>query len=66
MSQKFCTSCQAMRDGSTGEKRRLRNTARWVCRMCIERKTDSIYANQSGRSADVAKLMDALYRRVAA
>lgn len=65
MKMRFCTSCQADRDASTGEVRQLRRTSRWVCQACVERKSESIYRNHSGRSADVAKLMDYLYRRVA-
>lgn len=54
-----------MRDANTGETKRFRTTARWLCQLCVERKSQSIYRNQSGRPADVRKLMDALYRKVA-
>jgi hypothetical protein len=63
--QRFCTSCQAMRDIEGGELRRCRRTARWMCEPCVKKKSESIYKNKSGRPADVARLMDALYRRVA-
>lgn len=65
MSQRFCTSCQAVRDADTGEMRKCRRTARWVCQMCITREAKSIYRNQSGHSVDVAKLMEKLYRKAA-
>lgn len=65
MKTRFCTSCQAVRDASTGEMRKCRRTAHWVCAMCITREAKSIYRNQSGRPVDVAKLMTKLYQKVA-
>lgn len=43
---RFCTSCQADRDVAGGEFRKFRNTGRWVCQCCIQRKTVSIYKSQ--------------------
>jgi len=40
---RFCTSCQATKDEEGGEFRRVRRTARWVCKGCVEHKTVSIY-----------------------
>lgn len=57
MKVRFCTSCQASREEATGEYRQLNKTARWVCRMCLERKSESIYRNVSGRAADVARIL---------
>lgn len=62
---KFCTSCQAHRAVQGGVMRRGRKTSRWLCRACVEHKTDSIYRNTSGKTADVARIMRDLYRRAA-
>ena len=43
--RRFCTSCQAHRDEATGVMRVFRNTKRWVCLACIERRSGSIYKN---------------------
>lgn len=43
---KFCTSCQAMRALEGGERRVTRGVPRWVCRACMERKSESIYKSQ--------------------
>jgi len=40
---RFCTSCQASRDATTGEMRVKPKARRWVCRVCLERKAESIY-----------------------
>jgi hypothetical protein len=40
---KFCTSCQATRTMEGGERRITRGVPRWVCRACIDRKSESIY-----------------------
>ena len=60
---RFCTSCQATRSVEGGVIR-VTNSTRWICKSCIERKTMSIYKNQSGKPADVAKIMRHLYARV--
>lgn len=65
MSQRFCTGCQCLRDASTGQTKHFRTTARWLCQLCVDRKSESIYKNRSGKPANVAKIMDALYRKVA-
>jgi hypothetical protein len=46
MDTKFCTSCQAMRALEGGERRVTRGVPRWVCRACMERKSESIYKSQ--------------------
>jgi hypothetical protein len=63
-SQRFCTSCQAMRDIDGGELRRCRGTARWMCELCVKKKSESIYKNKSGKPCDVRRLMQQLYGRV--
>jgi hypothetical protein len=65
MTEKFCTSCQCSREIEGGVFRRLRKTARWICKTCVEHKTESIYRNQSGQTADVGKIMQALYLKAA-
>jgi hypothetical protein len=57
---RFCTSCQATREEATGEMKQLNKTKRWVCRLCLDRKSVSIYRNTSGRTGDVARLMGRL------
>jgi len=42
---RFCTSCQAPREAATGEMRVKPRTRRWVCRVCLDRKAESIYRN---------------------
>lgn len=44
---RFCTSCQAHREESTGEFKAKSKIRRWICRACLDRKTDSIYRNVS-------------------
>ena len=44
---KFCTSCQTVRALEGGERRLTRGVPRWVCRACVERKSESIYKNHS-------------------
>lgn len=62
-SQRFCTNCQAMREASTGQLRRLRTTSRWICQACLERKAKSIYASKSGRSSDISRLLHIINNR---
>ena len=65
METKFCTSCQCSRALDGGVFRVLRATSRWICVSCVERRTESIYMNKSGKTADVSKIMEKLYRRAA-
>ena len=43
--RRFCTSCQAHRKEATGELRVFRNTKRWICAACLDRRSESIYKN---------------------
>jgi hypothetical protein len=43
--RRFCTSCQAHREEATGELRVFRNTKRWICAACLDRRSESIYKN---------------------
>lgn len=65
-SVRFCTSCQSDRSTEGGVYKPTRRTARWICKSCVERKTESIYKNRSGKPADVAKIMSYLLRKRAA
>ncbi len=65
MTTRFCTSCQATKPEAGGLTKRTNTGRRWVCQGCAEHKTASIYRNQSGKTCDVAKLMNELYRRAA-
>ena len=59
MNTKFCTSCQCTRDLDGGIYRRGKNTARWICKPCVERRSESPYRNHSGQitpEAHVRKL----------
>jgi len=62
---KFCTNCQCMRELAGGEFRKTRVSGRWICKPCLERKTESIYRNKSGKVADVKLIMEKLYERAA-
>jgi hypothetical protein len=42
---RFCTSCQADREASTGEFKAGSKIKRWICRACLNRTTVSIYKN---------------------
>ncbi len=59
---RFCTSCQASKDEAGGQFRRSRNTARWICLSCVERRTVSIYKSQ-GRTHD-PKALERLLERM--
>lgn len=63
MDTKFCTSCQAMRSLEGGVVRQTRGVPRWICQPCLEKKSPSIYRNQSGTPTNVAKIMAGLYAR---
>ena len=52
---KFCTSCQAMRSLEGGVVRQTRGVPRWICQPCLEKKSPSIYRNQSGTPANVSR-----------
>lgn len=45
METKFCTSCQSSRTLEGGVRKVTRGVTRWVCRACLERKSESIYKN---------------------
>jgi len=61
---KYCTSCQSNQPVEGGYLKRTKSSPRWICRGCHERTTPSIYRNQTGKQADVAKIMAALYGRL--
>ena len=65
MNTKFCTSCQCTREMDGGVFRKTRSNGRWICKPCLEHKTESIYMNRSGQVADVKKIMEKLFRKVA-
>lgn len=60
---RFCTACQARRPEEGGTWRRGRGFNRWMCQPCAERKSASIYRNQTGKQCDVQQLMSKLYGR---
>jgi hypothetical protein len=47
MKTRFCTSCQTDREEATGEVKVKGKIKRWVCRACLDRKSESIYRNVS-------------------
>jgi hypothetical protein len=47
MKTRFCTSCQCHREEATGEMRVTPKARRWICRACLDRKSESIYRNVS-------------------
>lgn len=65
MNTKFCTSCQCTREMEGGAFRKTRSSGRWICKPCLEHKTESIYMNRSGKIADVKTIMAKLYRKAA-
>lgn len=44
---KFCTSCQAVRKMEGGAMRVSTKSRRWICKHCLDRKSESIYKNKS-------------------
>lgn len=40
---KFCTSCQAVRKLEGGIVRVSTKSRRWICKSCLDRKSESIY-----------------------
>ena len=45
---RFCTSCQTQR--AEGEMQRRGSVMRWICRPCLERKSESPYKS-TGKSS---------------
>lgn len=62
MPMRFCTSCQAHRPESTGVFKKVNKTRRWICRSCIERKSESIYRNVTGRDSTESDIRRAFQR----
>jgi len=62
MTTRFCTSCQCIRETTGGVFRKSKTSGRWICLLCSEHKTESIYMNKSGKVADVKKIMAKLTR----
>jgi hypothetical protein len=54
-----------MKEVTGGVYKQLNRTARWICLDCLEKRSESIYRNRSGKVADVAKIMADLQRRQA-
>ena len=47
----FCTSCQADR-AAEGGQRQLRGTIyRWICKACLERRSESIYKSREEKGS---------------
>ncbi len=40
---RFCTSCQAVRLIEGGVTRETTKSRRWICKCCLDRKSESIY-----------------------
>lgn len=60
---RFCTGCQCDREEEGGVWRKAYRTRRWICKPCVEKKTESIYKNRSGIACDVERLMRQLYAK---
>ncbi len=58
---RFCTACQAMRDVEGGIMRQARRTARWICKCCVERRSESIYKAKSGQAANIDRIFREIY-----
>jgi len=41
MDTKFCTACQVTRPAEGGVKKKAGRIVRWVCRMCVEKRSSS-------------------------
>lgn len=53
MKEKHCTSCQQYRNIDNMVKlKRNNNIYRWICKSCLERKTESIYATKKRNTGD--------------
>lgn len=63
MATRFCTSCQCARDADTGITRKVNKTSRWICRACLDHKTESLYKSKTGRAANVPLIMAKLYAK---
>lgn len=49
MKEKFCTSCSSYRHIENMQKiKRNNNIYRWICKQCLEKRTESIYASKKG------------------
>lgn len=46
---KFCTSCQGVK--TEGERQRRGKVWRWICKDCLERKSESIYKSTGVKSS---------------
>lgn len=55
---KFCTSCQSRQPYIGGES--PKGFRGWRCQKCVEKRSESIYKNKSGRTADVRKILEAI------
>jgi len=62
MTTRFCTSCRCMREEISGTFRKTKAGGRWICGPCLNRTSESVYKNRSGRPADVKEIMAKLYR----
>lgn len=62
MTTRFCTNCQCTRETEGGKFRKSNTSGRWICVLCLEHKTESIYTSRSGRPADVKMIMEKLTR----
>lgn len=51
---RFCTSCQTHRVLAGGKIKPTRQSPRWVCKQCAEKKSESAYKN---RATDTDKLL---------
>jgi len=64
MTHRYCTSCQCDRQTEGGEYRKLNKTARWLCRLCVQRKSVSLYKSQRPSTlAEVNRLLDQISHR---
>jgi hypothetical protein len=58
---RFCTSCQSRQPDHNGES--PKGFRGWRCQKCVEKRSESIYKNKSGRIADVRKILDDLSKK---
>jgi len=60
----FCTGCQSTRDDEGGEYRKTNRSARWICKLCLEHKTESIYkAKTPYDPKSINRLLEKLWRK---
>ncbi len=43
---RFCTGCQCMRSVEGGYLKPTAGSRRWLCKLCAERKSESIYKSR--------------------